>query len=523
MFLGSKKQQNVLTSMLTLLNVKHTERFSNKYFNEHPHKYNLFGLSKMLSDYGVDNAGVKIENKTEDIMNIETPFVAHMGGDFVLVYNVSDKDVKYRNGNLKINVSQETFCNSWTGIVLLVDANRDSIEPNYKENWRKELLQLGLKFSLILAIFLLLIIIFINNHSYSNIGLSISLVINIIGAYTGFLLVQKQLKIHSSYSDKICSLFKQADCNNILESDAAKLWGVFGWSEIGFSYFLSNIIILVFVPHLIPYYTIINICTLPYTVWSISYQKFKAKQWCILCLIVQLILWSIFVVNLIFQFIQTPVFDLLNIIVLISIYLISFLTITLLIPYLSEQSKIENITQEINSLKANDKILTLLLKEQPHYSCDKSTSNILFGNPDADILITILTNPHCNPCAKMHNRIEKLFKSGISNICIQYIFSSFDPSLDISNKFLITVYQNKNEDEILSIYNRWFTEGKSDKETFFKEFSFDLAAQNVDNEFKKHLQWKSETKLTATPTILINGYKLPDNYQIEDLKYISEI
>ena len=57
-----------------------------KFFNEHPHKYNLFGLSKMLSDYGIENAGTRIEDKENDIFNIECPFIAHVGGDFVVVY-----------------------------------------------------------------------------------------------------------------------------------------------------------------------------------------------------------------------------------------------------------------------------------------------------------------------------------------------------------------------------------------------------------------------------------------------------
>jgi hypothetical protein len=82
-----RKGQNIFTTILAFLNVKHTV-FSNKYFNEHPHKYNLYGLSKMLSEYGIQNAGIKIKEKEKDIFNIQTPFVAHMGGNFVLVYQV---------------------------------------------------------------------------------------------------------------------------------------------------------------------------------------------------------------------------------------------------------------------------------------------------------------------------------------------------------------------------------------------------------------------------------------------------
>lgn len=518
------KGTNIFISMLYALGVKHSKAFSNKFYNEHPHKYNLLGISNMLTDYGIDNAGTRIKNKSDDIGEIETPFLAHVSGDFGIVYKVTDKSVTYRIQDLDLTVPRKNFCEAWTGVVLLAEANPESAEPDYRKNRRKDLLHFCLKFFLLLAISLLFAIIFMNNHSYSSIGISLSLVINIIGAYIGFLLVQKQLDIHSRYSDKICSLFKQADCNDILESNAAKLWGVFGWSEIGFSYFLSNIIILAFLPELINYYAILNICALPYTIWSIWYQKFKAKQWCMLCLLVQFILWCIFFINLLFQHIQIPVFDLPDMLLFGAIYFISFISITLLIPYLSEQSKVENITQEINSFKANEKILGILLKEQPYYQCDRSTSQIVFGNPDANILVTILTNPHCNPCAKMHSRIEKLIDTGITNLCIQYVFSSFEPSLDISNTYLTSVYLNsKNKDEISNIYNLWFTQGKLKKEDFFEKFPFDLYTDTVKAEFENHRKWKSETKLEATPTILVNGYKLPGNYQIEDLRFISEL
>jgi len=69
--------ENIFTNFLYSLKVKHTNGFSNKFYNEHPHKYNLLGLSKMLSDYGVENAATRITDKENDIFNIECPFVAH--------------------------------------------------------------------------------------------------------------------------------------------------------------------------------------------------------------------------------------------------------------------------------------------------------------------------------------------------------------------------------------------------------------------------------------------------------------
>ena len=44
----------------------------------------------------------------------------------------------------------------------------------------------------------------------------------------------------------------------------------------------------------------------------------------------------------------------------------------------------------------------------------------------------------------------------------------------------------------------------------------------IEAEFQKHEAWKEKTQLRATPTIVVNGYKLPDNYKIEDLRYFTD-
>lgn len=53
----------------------------------HPHRSNLYGLSEMLTLYGVDNIAIRLEDKKQ-ICDIETPFIAHAGNDFVLVKKI---------------------------------------------------------------------------------------------------------------------------------------------------------------------------------------------------------------------------------------------------------------------------------------------------------------------------------------------------------------------------------------------------------------------------------------------------
>ena len=129
---------NILTAFLDLLNVKHTKSFTSKHFNEHPHKYNLYGLSEILSDYGVENRGFKTGDKEAAIRVLKPPFIAHMGGYFTMVTAIANDKVSSLWQGKEISVALDTFLQTWSGVGLLAEANEHSIEPDYKENRKKE-------------------------------------------------------------------------------------------------------------------------------------------------------------------------------------------------------------------------------------------------------------------------------------------------------------------------------------------------------------------------------------------------
>ena len=56
---------------------------------------------------------------------------------------------------------------------------------------------------------------------------------------------------------------------------------------------------------------------------------------------------------------------------------------------------------------------------------------------------------------------------------------------------------------------------------FFKDICLNMNNPEIEAEFQKHESWKEKTQLWATPVILVNSYKLPDNYKIEDLRYFE--
>ena len=547
------KGKNIFVSYLTLLGVRYTESFSNKYFNEHPHKYNLFGLSKMLSDYGIENAAIQIPDKVNNISEIQIPFIAQFGGDFAAVNKVEPEKVSFLWKGTKHDLPATKFLESWTGIVLLAEASESSGEPDYKLHRKAELLTLLKRLAFFSACGFIAIYAYIYNMDYTDAHISVLLCLNLSGLSISWLLLLKQMKVHSDYADKICSLFKQKDCNNVLESKAAKLFGLISWSEIGFGYFLTNVLLLLIFPTSINAIALINILTLPFTLWSVWYQKTKAKQWCILCLIIVATLWLIFLTNIVFvlnpshviadlfrnplsmsmpitEFSQTLNYHLAFI---VCFYFISILGINMLSPALNANKQVQSLRQSINSLKADEEVFKALLKKQPYYDTSDCDSIISFGNPDSKLRLTILTNPYCNPCSKMHVRIEELLKQVNNNISVRYILSSFNDDLKPTNKYLIAAclaVSTTNHVPIAQIFSDWFEKGKELKNDYFKSQRLIIEIMTnpemmaeIEVEFQKHEAWIKKTKIKGTPTVLINGFLIPEIFKIEDLLFFTDL
>jgi hypothetical protein len=56
-----------------------------------------------------------------------------------------------------------------------------------------------------------------------------------------------------------------------------------------------------------------------------------------------------------------------------------------------------------------------------------------------------------------------------------------------------------------------------------KCYPFDREDESLLSEHQRHKDWINETKIRATPSILFNGYELPEQYRVEDLKYFTKM
>lgn len=509
--------KNILEQFLDAIEVRNNKHFADKLYYEHPHRDNMYGLKKMLDVYGVKSLGVSTESKKLSVLNY--PCILHTYSGFVIGLECNSDTITFLQHGKKTTVSHDTFKRMWTGNALVIEETTEAAEPDYKEHRRDE--RISMIKSCIIPIMLTMAVIIGIIVNYSVMGMFdyIRMGLSAIGILACILLVEKQLFGESRYGDRVCSIFHQSDCNNVLDGQKAKIFGI-SWSEIGLGYFTANILLLSLFPASSCIVALINWIAMLYGAWSIYYQWRIAKSWCMLCVIVQLVIWAMGITAAFSFLSETFVLNIVN--SLLSCIVFAFgimVTHQFALVRESEKERIRAV-QQYRALKANSAVAKALIEKSDFHETTLNDSSIIFGNPEARMRVTILSNPHCNPCARMHKQVEELLDICGNEICVQYIFSSFNEKLENSSRYLIYCYLKNEQSEALRKYGFWYAKEKFDYERTIKDVGECIHTKLIEGEMEKHKMWRKKTSLIETPTILVNGYRLPREYKLIDLAMI---
>ncbi|MDE6445231.1 MAG: hypothetical protein K2K64_12565, partial [Muribaculaceae bacterium] len=80
---SDKTGHTLISDYLTLLGVPHTAGYSGKRMATMPFQ-TLFGLSKLLQEYGIESEGYELTDKTE-LLKLTPPFLADTPAGVVIV------------------------------------------------------------------------------------------------------------------------------------------------------------------------------------------------------------------------------------------------------------------------------------------------------------------------------------------------------------------------------------------------------------------------------------------------------
>ena len=290
--------KSLLNDWLSLLGVDHTSAYTHKREKEIPFK-TWFGLSRVLKDYGVESEAYLLPDKSA-VKGLPVPFIAHTvepEGN-IIVTAIDGSTVEYLSLGEPHKAPLSSVIDSLDGNVFFSYPGEEAKEPEYGLHRRLEFFDKSKKWVLALCMLALFLFAFISNGLYRYVSAYFIAAIDLGGLYVTYLLVQKSLRIHNPKADRFCGVLQAGGCDDILATSASKFFGLFGWSEVGFAYFSVSLLALLMFPSSLPSLALCNICCLPFTAWSIWYQRFRANRWCTLCVTVQCSLWLLFIAYL---------------------------------------------------------------------------------------------------------------------------------------------------------------------------------------------------------------------------------
>lgn len=330
----------ILSRWLTLLGVHHTAAYTDSRFKTMPFP-TLFGLSTLLREYKVEAHGFSIDNKA-DIDHLPMPFIAPVNNRFVIVSAIDGDKLHYCSVGVGEDIPVEKFTEAWSGVAFIAKTSPESCEPSYFKHRLAEIMTSVRNVALWVVGLALFAWFFITRGDLHNWGTIALAAIDVFGLWLSYMLVGKDLGVKSKRSDAVCKVLQEGGCDVIAHSVASTFLGIFHWSEVGLTYFGVGLATLLLFPEMTGWLAAINICALPYTIWSITYQKFVARTWCTMCVGVQLTLWLQFVVFICSGWIGR-IFPLKwETLALIGVYAFAFLLLNKIKAFIASRKPAEN-------------------------------------------------------------------------------------------------------------------------------------------------------------------------------------
>lgn len=504
---------------------------------EHPYYPSLYSLSRVFTLFGVENEAFEVE--PDKFGDFEPPFFAYYseegsGKIFVLVTRVTDSEVTYMiNEQKSMVVSREHFLGRFEQVIFAAEKNPESGEKEYNASVKAER---GLRKSRILQFsgLALLIAVVFGQFFYSLDTVTWTAVIVSLTKLAGIgvtllLLTYETGDKTNSLVKNICSSGRQFNCDAVINSKASRIFGL-SWGEVGFFYFAATCLFLL-LPGMaftgkLPFLAGASVLVSPYIIFSLYYQWRVVKQWCPLCLLVQTVL-ALEAIWGVFYFIapgsipfNTPVTEIaINAAIAIFTPIIGW---QLLKPVLQKARSSAIYRQAYTRLQHHPDVIKTLIGQQDAAPEGWEQLGITLGKTSAPNTIIKVCNPYCGPCARAHTVLEELLNIN-KDIKVKIIFNTTNSDHDRSApvvRHLLAIYEKGMETETVNALDDWYLAEKKNYDEFSEKYPMNGTLTQQDDKIAKMSEWCRKAGIHYTPTIYVNGKRLPEDYDASILKNI---
>ncbi len=390
-----KELWNITHDWLISLGIKSNKSFTRNEISSHPDYPAMTAVSDFLDAGNMGYSAVQAD--ASYIHEFNYPLLVHIrkpGQEYLhIIPHSTDWD------------SQKEITKDWSGIVLYPEKKAQWIN---EENNSYKIRSLKNNLSAALLIFMgLAIFIFASLQQFYAANFVFGL-LSFAGLLLSIFISGTELGYQSQLVKQVCGAVNAGGCEQVIKSRFAT--GVAGVSpgDLSLLYFATQFIfylVAAIYPRALNIVVAISFVGIPVAAWSVYTQAFKLKQWCALCLGVVAVLILHPVISI--TWLNTSPASAFSNFNFISLFIFSGIAVVLgLVLFPAKRLlKTNNLyikqTTELKKWKTDAGLFMSQWQQEQEIDNSIWPNDLLLGNADATIRITVACNTYCGPCA-MH-------------------------------------------------------------------------------------------------------------------------
>lgn len=482
----------------------------------HPAYPSLLSIADTLSFFNIDNLATRIEKDYIDVLpelfiallneelNPPSLFLVEKRGDNYLI--LKDKKTS--------SINRQELEQRWLEIVLVVEKQEFEPAKIKKNNFN------GLFVSLLILAFGSVL------YSFNATGKEILfLLFPTIGVLFSIAALKDLFDAKSELLNSFCKMTVSTSCSSVVGSNKWKIFEIVNFSDLSMVFFSFQFMSLFFsiltnnTDSFFILQKILLVFSVPVIFASLYYQKYIEKKWCPICLVIISII--LFELGYLFVF-QKVIFTL----AVPSILLNSLIFISVLIGWLglkkllTSQKELKEFQFKASRFMRNYEIFrnTLLASDKTNYQSLPS-GNLVVGNENSPLEITLITNPFCGYCKEAHTIVEEILKKHKDSLCVDFRFNfnvedDNEPSKKVHQK-LVRIYYDNGQEAFMKALHLWF-ENKDESQLIVSEKST-ITDLKISEILQKQYTMNQANEISFTPAITINQYPYPKMYDRKEL------
>lgn len=491
----------------------------------HPSYPSLHALTGVLTHFGINNLALRLPASDATFAQLPIHFIAVVGKEeeeaLVLAEKKNTKVELTFDQKKKEVISNEAFIERWNGILLAIEKDENVIESTESSFWKNARMAIAVLSGL-----------FIGYLAYLNADLFpvVHILLSMFGLLISVFIVKHELGLQSTAVNNFCNLSPNTSCDAVLNSDGAKLFGLFKLSDTSMIVFMAYCFywLLFFVNGSANFalLAIVSLLAIPVVAYSVYYQYRVVKKWCPLCLGIGAVLCLQATALLLTNFsiagmtIHLPAFLFLPISFLAAIWVW-----TLLKPLLERNKTLSNLEVKHYQFKRNFSVFKALFYENKSLpNTEPIPHEIVLGKKTAALEIILVTSPTCFYCKGAHQDIHKLLKRVGDHIKVTIRFN-----VNVSDKEgkayqttmqLLDAYDQKGEAHCEKMLDEVYSENAN--LTHWLQKLKPVSNPFYDQSLEEQSRWCIDNDINFTPALFINGFTFPGEYERSDLIYFIE-